>query len=342
MDRHVRVFPDADAKVVRLDCRECPIRVGIARFVPLEVEARLEIPRRAPVERQHVAGNLSLAEFARGLGGLLGRLVPGARDPQAKAPPGNVRRAAGELRVGVEDRRRRVRGEDEEIERLVVDQYRVRAVRPVRIADTVGDHAGRVHEHAPCAVAVAGTPGERNVLVRMPCVDAERVDDLRMDDLAALVERAEFLAEPVHRRARGQRHRDGPLVALAHAPERRQPGEAAKVLVGRRAQHLRTAMLQPESQRRTGDLEHGIARRERDRAVVGLRDVAALRLAEDEPVIGSGIGTHAQPEHAGTEAGDLQHVARRRRERGARSGRADALGRVESEESGRFELHATS
>ena len=339
MDRHVRIFPDADAEVVLLDPRQRRIRVGIARLVPLEVEARLEIPRRAPVEGQHVAGNLSLAEFARGLGSLLGRLVPGARDPQAEAPLRNIRRAAGELRVGVEDRRRCVRREDEEVERLVVDQDRVRAVRPVGTSDTVGDHAGRVHEHAPCAPAVAGAPGERNVLVRMPGVDAERVDDLRMDDLAALVERTEFLAETVHGSARGQRHRDGPLVALAHAAEGRQPGEAAKMLVGGRAQHLRAAMRQPEFQRRARDLEHGIPRRECDRAVFGLRDVAGLRLTDDEPVVGPRVGAHAQPEHAGTEAGDLQHVARRRRERGTGSRRADALGCVETEERGRFELH---
>ena len=261
VDRHIRIFPHADPQAVRLDRRERRARIGKARLVPFEIEARLDLPCGAPVQRQHVARELARAQLRGDLGGFLGRLVVVARNPEAEAPARASRRAAGELRVLVEDRGRRVRGEQEQVERLVVDLQRVRAVRPVRIADAVRDRRRRVHEHAPGARAGAGTPRERRVLVREPGVDAERVDDVRIDELSALVERAELLAEAVHRLARAKRERGKPPTALPHAAEGRQPRGTAEMLVGDRARDRRAAMEQSKTQRRRGDLERRLARR---------------------------------------------------------------------------------
>ena len=40
-------------------------RIGIALAIPGEIEARLDVPRGARIERQHVAGNLALAQASR-------------------------------------------------------------------------------------------------------------------------------------------------------------------------------------------------------------------------------------------------------------------------------------
>jgi hypothetical protein len=70
---------------------------------------------------------------------------------------------------------------------------------------------------------VPRAPRERRILVGEPGVDAERIDHPRMNQLAALVERAEFFTE-ASIRARPRRARAPRSNArLAHAGERRQP-----------------------------------------------------------------------------------------------------------------------
>src|SRR4030095_15956484 len=105
-------------------------------------------------------------------------------------------------------------------------------VRPVRMADAVRHHPRRMDENAPRAVAAPGAPCERDVLVRRAGVDAERIDDVRVDELPALVERTEFLAETVHRLTRRERERRDPLSALALAAEGPEPCPAAGLLGG--------------------------------------------------------------------------------------------------------------
>ncbi len=234
MHRHVRILPHADAQVVRLDRGERGARIGIARRVPREIERRSDIPRGAPAKSQHVARDLARAQLGGGFGRFLRRLVVRARHPQAKAPGGHRRRAPCQLRVEIQDSRRRVGAEHEEIERVVVDLDHVRAVRPIGVPDAMRDERRSIDADAPRALAGAGAPGERRVLVRGSGVDAERVDDLRVDELSALVERAELLAEAVHRLAGCKRNRSDPLAALAQPAECRKPRCAADVLVGDR------------------------------------------------------------------------------------------------------------
>ena len=216
----------------------------------------------------------------------------------------------------------------------------VRTVRPVGMSDAVRHRRRRVHEEPPRALAGARAPRERRVLVGKAGVDAERVGDARVNELAALVERTEFLAEAVHGLARRERQRGGPMSALAHAAERRQPGEAAEVLVGDGAGDRRAAMKEAKAQRRGGDLERALARRERPGAAFPGRHRARLGPAEDEAIVGPGARSHAQPEHARAVAGDFEDVAGRRRERRARRRRAETLQRVEPDEGGGVESHA--
>src|SRR5438128_994602 len=102
-------------------------------------------------------------------------------------------------------------------------------MRPIRMSDRVRHHAGRVHERAPGAAPVAGTPCERRVLVGKPRVHAQRVLDLRMNQLSPLVERPELFAKAVNGIAGRKRERGAPQAALTQPAERWQPSEAAKV-----------------------------------------------------------------------------------------------------------------
>ena len=224
----------------------------------------------------------------------------------------------------------RVGREEEEVQRLVVDLQHVRAVRPVRVPDAVRHARRRMDEHAPRALAGAGAPRERRVLVGLAGVHTLRVDDPRVDQLPALVERPEFFAEAVHGLARRERQGRGPLPALAGAAERRQPRRAAKMLVGDRPGDRCAAMEKPEAQWRGREFERGVARGEFPGAVLARLDGARLGAPDDETVVGLRARSRAQPEHAGPVAGHFEDVARRRRERHARRGGAEALQRIEA------------
>src|SRR5215470_5213536 len=98
--------------------------------------------------------------------------------------------------------------------------------------------AWRIDEYAPCAalgrVTAAWAPAERCALVREARIDAERVLDLRLDKLAAPIERAEFLPESINRFAGSEREAANPLLAVARASDHRQAWEPAEVLVADR------------------------------------------------------------------------------------------------------------
>ena len=156
-------------------------------------------------------------------------------------------------------------------------------------------------------------------------VDAERVGDLRVDELPALVERAELLAEAVDGLA--GREREAPRV---QCPPWRTPAERTAAAVQPRkcssvidAGDGRAAMQEAKAQRRGGDLERRLARRERPGAAGPRATVHALVAADDEAVVGPGARSRAQPEHARTVARDFEDVAGRRRERRARRRRAE-------------------
>ena len=336
---HIGVFPDADPQVVRLDRIERGARIRKAIGIPFEIEAGLGLPGGAAVERQHIAGNLVRAEF-RGHGRcLLRRLVVGARNPQAQAPQRDRRRASRELRVEIEDERGRVGREEEEVQRLVIDLQHVRAVRPFRVADAVRHARRRVDEHAPRALAGARAPRKRRVLVGLAGVDALRVDDLRVDQLPALVERPEFFAEAVYGFARRERQGRCPLPTLACAAERRQPCRAAKMLVGDRPCNRCAAMEQPEAQWRGREFERGVARRECPGAVLARFDGARLGAPDDKAIVGLRARPRAQPEHTRPVTGHFEDIACRGRKRHARCGRVEALQRIEAKDRRGVEGH---
>ena len=187
--------------------------------VPLEVEARLHVPSGAAVERQHVAGNLAQAQLGGDGGGLLGRAVIRFGHPQSQAPQRNVGCATGELRVAFDDLCRISAADEEQVQRLVLDHDAVGSMRPVGVPDAMRDPSGRVHENSPRVLAGARTPAERSILVRQPGVDAQGVGDLRMDDLAALVQRTELFSEAVHRFTGCKCERAHPLRRPARAAD---------------------------------------------------------------------------------------------------------------------------
>ena len=154
MNRHVRDIPRRTrASPCAFILASAAAGSRIALRVPLEVEARLHVPRRASVERQHVAGNPALAQLAGDRDRFLRRAVVRLRHPQPESPQRNVGRAAGELRVALDDLRGIAAADQEQIQRFVVDDDAVGAMRPVGMADAVRDAAGRVDEDAPRALA---------------------------------------------------------------------------------------------------------------------------------------------------------------------------------------------
>src|ERR1700682_3358946 len=114
--------------------------------------------------------------------------------------------------------------------------------------DTMSDHRRRVDEYTPGALARARTPCERRALVRLPRVDAPRIDDMRMHELPALVERAELLPHPVHRLAGRESERGDPLPAFLQPADRRKAGRSSENLVRRRSCHGCAAMEESDTQ----------------------------------------------------------------------------------------------
>ena len=218
-----------------LQAREVCGRIGIAGRIPPEIEARLHVPHRAAVERDHVTGNLPRAQLFGNCHRFVRRAIVRTRDPQSQAPQRDIRRAPGQQRVALQHLRRIAAGDQEEIERLVVDDRDVRTMGPFRMADPVGDAAGGVDENSPgtgLRRAAAGAPAEGRAFVRAVRVDAERIFDLRGHELAALVERAKLFAQAVHRLAGDERERGEPLRSIARAADDGQAREAPEMLVG--------------------------------------------------------------------------------------------------------------
>ncbi len=212
-------------------------------------------------------------------------------------------------------------------------------MRPIRVSHAVRHHARRMHPGPPRAAAGTGPPCERRVLVRKARIHAQRILHLRMDELAALVQRAEFFAESIDGFARGKRHRRGPESAALHAPERRQARPAAKVLVGDRREQRRALPQQPESQRRAGDLEHRVVGRDRPPARRRFRDGARLGAADDQSIVRTRVGAEAQPERAVAVGRDFEEVAGGCREGNAGRRRAQALQCFQAQVGSRVEKH---
>ena len=79
---YVRIFPHTDLERVRLDFRQHRRWIAKAPRVPMKIETRLEVPCRAAVEREHVAGNAVGAKLGGDRGGLIGRSIVGFGDPE--------------------------------------------------------------------------------------------------------------------------------------------------------------------------------------------------------------------------------------------------------------------
>src|SRR5208283_3054665 len=127
---------------------------------------------------------------------------------------------------------------------------------------------------------------------------------MRGHELPAFVERAEFLAQAVDRFSRCQRKGSDPLLAVARAADYRQACKAAEVLVGDRRDDRLLIVQQPDAQRLAGQLESGASRRKRPYAGIDLRDIAALRAADHQPVVGPGVRADAQAEYPGSVGSD--------------------------------------
>ena len=170
-------------------------------------------------------------------------------------------------------------------------------------------------------------------------IDALRVLDPRVDELTALVERAELLAEAVDRLAGRERERGGPLVAAAQPADGGQPRRSVDAKIGAGFEQQAVVVQQPQAQRRFDDFERGVPGGERPRSGPRARHRARLRLADDDAVVGPVGGTGAQAEHAGAAGGDLEDVAGRRREGDARRRGAETPLGVERQIDGRIERH---
>ncbi len=151
----------------------------------------------AAVQRDHVAGDAPFAELVRHFEQLVGGLVVGARHPGPVAPARRDGGAPGQPGVFLDDLGGIFADEEEEVEVRLLDFEDIAAVRPGRIADSVGDPCRRVHEDPPAR----GAPGKGGILIRELGVDAGRVPVPADDQLAAAVEGAEFFAQAVDRLA---------------------------------------------------------------------------------------------------------------------------------------------
>src|SRR5258706_1957085 len=292
MDRDVGIFPDADLERVLLQTRERGGWIWIALRVPAKVEPRLHVPCRAAIEREHIAGDAVRAQLFGDAERFLGGPVIRARHPQPEAPQRHVGRTAGERGVALDDLGRLAAGEEKEIERFVVDDDRIRAVRPFGTSDPVRHIGRRVDEHAPgarLASAAARTPAERRGFVGEPAVHAERIFDARLHELTALVQRAELLAESVDRLPGGAREASDPLLPAARAADYGQARETAEMFVGDRGEQQLVLVKEAQLERLSRQLEARAARAEHPYPGLGLRDLAALRAAEYEPVIWPGV-----------------------------------------------------
>ncbi len=226
LDRDIGIFPAADSVAELFQLGDEAGRIRVAALVPFEQEARIGVLPGAPVHGQHVARKAPAAELACGLERVFGGPVIGARGPDAEAPARRRGRPPGQRGEAVKEVGRRFAGDEEKVERLVLDHERVAAMRPGRVADRVGDLRRRVDEDAPAA----GRPGKGDVLVGEGGVDAKRVLVAREDELAAVVERAELLAQAVDRLARAERQTHQPTAGAAG--ETRQPEPAGEMPIG--------------------------------------------------------------------------------------------------------------
>src|SRR6185437_4071394 len=116
-------------------------------------------------------------------------------------------------------------------------------MRPFRITHAVTDATHRIDEYAPSF----GTPAERRILVRQLGVDAQRVHDVRVQELAATIQRGKLLAQSVDRLSRCERERCNP--ALFVSAEAWQARPAAEVLISDRNEDACSCTFQHHAQR---------------------------------------------------------------------------------------------
>ena len=338
VNRYRRLLADAYLERVLLDFGECDSGVRIASWVPSKVEVRPRIPWPGAVERQDVARDAARAQI-RGRGSrVVGASAVGVRNPYAETPRRHFRRAAGERGVALQHLRGIATGDQEYVERFVVDDEAVGALRPVGITDAVQHARRRVDVDAPGAAAGARAPAERHARARCGRRGIGLLD-LRLHQLAALAERSGLCAQAVYRLARSQRVRSDPRLSLTRAADRRQSRLPVASTVGDRREHRLSGMQKPKRQRGSGELERSIARRERPRAARRLRDIAALCAGREQPIVGACVGTDAQAEDPRTEAADLEHVTGRGGERGARRRCVEAAGCIDPKVVARVESH---
>src|SRR5207253_10907651 len=106
--------------------------------------------------------------------------------------------------------------------------------------------------------------------------------------------------------------------------------ESTEVLVGDRGQDEMLVVDQTQAQRLTRELEARVAGAESPRAIA-LGDVATLDAADDQAIVGPGIGAGAEAENAGSETCDLENVHGTGPERRTGCRRAEAVGRDASD-----------
>jgi hypothetical protein len=293
VNRYCGLLADADLEPVLPDLAERCSGVRKASRVPAEVERRPSIPWRGATERQNVARQTALAQTRGRCDGVVGTRLIGGRDPYAETPSRHFRCASGERGVALDHLRGIAPGDQKQVERFVVHDQAVRPLRPVGIADAVQHARGRVHIDAPGAAAGAGAPAERRTVARCSRRGAGRLD-LRMHQLAALVQRRSLRPEAVHRFTRRERVRRQPRLSVSRTADRRQSRLAVARAVGDRSEHRLAGVQQAQGQRRSRELERSIACGERPQAARRLGDIAALRAGRDQSVVGTRVRTDAR------------------------------------------------
>ena len=195
MNGNVGVLPDAHPEAHRPQLRKHRRRIGITARVPLEGEARCGVQPGPPVQGDDVARQVPVADLLCFREQLVGVAIVGTGHDRPEAVQRRHRSAAGQLRVLAEQLCAVAAGKDEQVQLPVLDEQRVRALGPGRIADRVSHRRRGVGENAPASRA----PQERRVLVGLLAVHAVRIVVPGAHELVAAVQPPPLFAEPVNR-----------------------------------------------------------------------------------------------------------------------------------------------
>src|SRR5947207_9299333 len=146
-----------------------------------------------------------------------------------------------------------------------------------------------------------------------------------MDQLPALVERAEFFTQPIDVLSALQCECGSPQPPLPDAAENRQAGKTAKMLVRNRTEYRAAFPEQLKPQWRTLDFQCRVACGESPWPRCRGSYVAGCGASQHDAVIGPRTGSNAQAKHAFANALHFEDIADRTADRRSEVRRVDAL-----------------